>query len=980
MKFTLNKDKGLWKKIIKCTIAYEIGTIIVLIPQVSQNIGAVPYLVTLGTLFFNPSSTAGNEISEMCLNVMMLVPACIWVGIISYICTIYNSHIESSALYSNGAGIIAAIAFFISVFITAYLRLKYPRLFIPSLQGFIVPFFGLTKGIYSTEFNIMSILGIFYPVLIGGSIALVVNLAIWPETAAKVSETALGSAITSIYRVLEFIDVGILKECEVSFSDLTASKKLRQIIQTLDDDISKMQASRREAKYEIVISYYCPTWYKSLAKTLEGLSKNLYGFSLAVEREGQVISYQSQTQSEPNKPEQRTPRIDKHDQVITKRQTTDIIALATTNKVHGTKSRIEYKLISRLQSSVQPEIKTFVQICTAIILCICHRLQDNDAIPKQDTTNHVCSHHHSHQHDLTEAMQSLNQAKIILQKEYEERRAEPQEDHFLIYTVLFSLSQFGEKLIELERQAEGLISKRQSYGRFPRLFFPRVNFKKWIREAGENAKGERNPAERVIFEQHLDESRRRESRQSDSDEENRCGSVEKRISSESDWTNFDDQETTPLQNAPGSHVWNKWLHSFSEWVGTDPVRYAMKFTVTMELLALMAWLPITGVNELYNSNHGQWALLSAMVVFNFTVGSTALQCMFRVLATVTGAVAGYICILASNRNERPYALALLALVFQIPMWYTLLATKYPRIGFISLLTMAVINSTNYSDNVYQESLFAPVWKRSVTAFLAILVVLLVDQILWPVWARKMVRKNLSDLLIDTGIQFSKVVSLVCQENTQSYRYKATLIDAEYHTKALKRQHHLTCQMLTLAEMEPRITKASFPIATYRAILQHEQQILYWIEHLLVTQAYISKDVRRQIMYPMNAYRKELAASVHLYLFTLACSLRTKSALPASLPSAEISRKILQQRQAILWHENYDEIIQAEGSGVSYRASIDVEESNKRKEERSAENQIYWQTYAAGSVEVIVEQEAMGVLVAELMGQHVFKAATRDWIE
>lgn len=370
-----------------------------------------------------------------------------------------------------------------------------------------------------------------------------------------------------------------------------------------------------------------------------------------------------------------------------------------------------------------------------------------------------------------------------------------------------------------------------------------------------------------------------------------------------------------------------------------------------------------------------------MVVFNFTVGSTALQCFFRVLATVIGAVAGYICILASNRNERPYALALMTLLFQVPMWYTLLGSKYPRIGFISLLTMAVINSTNYSDNVFAESLFAPVWKRSLTALLAILVVLIVDQLVWPVWARNDVRVHLSDLLISTGIQFSRVASLVCQENTQSQRYNSVLKEAQSNTAALKRQHELACQMLALAEMEPRITKGPFPIETYRGILQHEQQMLYWIEHLLVSQAFISKDVRRQIMNPMNAYRKELAASVHVYLFTLACSLRTKSALPASLPSAEIPRKLLQQRQAILWHENYDELcILPPGSQGSTKDSIDLEEeSDKRRQERSAENQIFWQTYAAGSVEVIVEQEAMGALVAKLMGQHVFKAATKDWI-
>jgi hypothetical protein len=180
-------QKELWKKITKCVIAYEIGNVIILIPVVNANVGVVPYLVPLGTLFFNASGTAGNQIVEMILNVFIMLPAAIFCAIISYLCTLYNRHLDHD-LYSNGAGVIAAISFFLCVFVIAYYRLKYPRLFIPALQGFTLPFFGLTKGIYDTQFDIMSIVGIFYPVLIGGGIALVVNLALWPETAAKLSE------------------------------------------------------------------------------------------------------------------------------------------------------------------------------------------------------------------------------------------------------------------------------------------------------------------------------------------------------------------------------------------------------------------------------------------------------------------------------------------------------------------------------------------------------------------------------------------------------------------------------------------------------------------------------------------------------------------------------------------------------------------------------------------------------------------------
>lgn len=394
----------------------------------------------------------------------------------------------------------------------------------------------------------------------------------------------------------------MLKQCEISFSDLSVSKKLNQIIQKLDGDIAKMQTSRKEAKYEIVISHYCPTWYKSLARIMEGLSKNLYGFSLAVEREGKIISCQQEQAST-------GMQIFENQDITQIRKESDMVAMVTSKKVDGTTSRIEYKLISRLQSSVQPEIKVFIQICISVIRCILRRLQDNDAIPKGKIQTHICTHRtqHTHQHDLNAALESLRQAKIILQKEYEERRAEPQEDHFLIYTVIFSLSQFGEKLVQLENEADRLIKRKQFFGKFPRVFFPRVNILKWLGEAGENAKGERNPTEQVIFNNQNNVLQRQDSTSTFSrvidDEEKGNMSIKKRLSTESDWTDAnDDQETTPLQNSPGSHLWNKWLYAFNEWLKTDPVRYAIKFTITMTLLALMAWLPIPGANALYNVN------------------------------------------------------------------------------------------------------------------------------------------------------------------------------------------------------------------------------------------------------------------------------------------------------------------------------------------------------------------------------------------
>jgi hypothetical protein len=446
-----------------------------------------------------------------------------------------------------------------------------------------------------------------------------------------VSRNAFGSALASIQSVLESIEHDVLDEAtDIPFGNLAATKKLRQNIQKLDADISKMQSSRTEAKYEIVISYYRPTWYKAFAKTMDGLSRNLYGFSLAVEREGRIIQSQKieaqLSQHRPTSTEadqsilrmRRQHQLENGDTLMS--QGSGYIALGTKKPDDGgTVSRIEYKLIARLNSSVQPEIKQFIQICTQFMRSIRRLLDEHDAIPKTHLQDASPCHHQ----DLTKAMDSLQRAKIILQKGYEQRRAEPTEDHYLIYTILFSLTQFGEKLIELEQEANQLIKKRRS-GRFPTIFFPRVNLKKWLEKANDNIASERNATEQVLFEQNLlqrEETRRSRApeqlqpsssvavaEEKDSSDDDAFpvqppyrsnGVIDPRLSTESDWVEAD-RTAIPLQNAPGEHAWNRWLYVFNEWFHTDPFRYAIKFTVTMEVLALMAWLPIPGANELYN--------------------------------------------------------------------------------------------------------------------------------------------------------------------------------------------------------------------------------------------------------------------------------------------------------------------------------------------------------------------------------------------
>jgi hypothetical protein len=106
-------------------------------------------------------------------------------------------------------------------------------------------------------------------------------------------------------------------------------------------------------------------------------------------------------------------------------------------------------------------------------------------------------------------------------------------------------------------------------------------------------------------------------------------------------------------------------------------------------------------------------------------------------------------------------------------------------------------------------------------------------------------------------------------------------------------------------------------------------------------------------------------------------LRNKAALPASLPSAEAARQHLQEHLTEIW-------LQLQKREVLNKDMEDEDISNITSKPAISvalpygESQMYWQSYAAGPVQVVAEQETMGELVVKLMGQHVFRVAEKNW--
>ncbi|ORX56191.1 hypothetical protein DM01DRAFT_1334689 [Hesseltinella vesiculosa] len=943
-----------------------------------------------------------------------MISSAIYCAFFGYLCTLYNAQRHSHPhLYAHGDAVIASLSFFIAILVMAYLRLRYRRFFVPMLQGFTLPFFGLTRNFNSDTFNVMNTVSTVYPMMIGAGIGLFVNCCLWPETAAKASELALAKAIGSIMQVLTFVQQDVFTTTDgVITKDASITKHLIDLNKQLETDISMMRIARAEAKYEVVVAYYSPAWYKPLTMSLDTLSKHLFGLSLAVTHEAQTM--------------RKSPHAD--DQGRAEKATST--ALEQKSAPGNTKDmlyqryeglhRQQYSLSNdpdydsrttyRLQSMIQPPMMRLLTDCHGVLTGMQDIMITYHVIPCPD--DHVIQTYPGCPEEwrdrLTQDVKAL-QATWLQVQANEYNKGDINEPHLVIHSLLFHLHSFASELARMTEHVDDLLNRRPHQAHSAttaneytlpraRIFWPGGFLMHWIKKmwrrshptekettaaatsarakpSAHSMDGEEDddddmdvPLEQVqttsgMFEEPVFfqqkallrvETKNARTRQQQQQQQQQQNSLRRQSTTpqppvtltghtsnslgkeedpvypaqqippqhgeqptgqQDDHADDNDNEDTiyyqlapspldnedydfeeawvggtpvALQHAPGKHAWNRWLRTVLLWFKQIETRYAIKFAVTMELLALMVWLPIDGVVDLYNSNHGQWALLSAMVVFNYTVGSTALVCGFRVIATIVGAVCGYVALVAGQASGAayPYVVAILVCIFQVPMWYIMLKkSRIARIGFMSLLTMAVIVITGYI-NVMGESQFEPALKRTITAVIAIVVVMLIDQLLWPVWAREEMRKSLAALLLAMGIQFSKTMSMMCQPNQLSKPYQCTYDDCLVQSNVLQQQYQLVHQTMILAQDEPRITKGPFPLSTYRQLLTIVHRLLFWLDQMITAQAQVKQQTVRSILVTTKIdQRKQLSAAVHLFLFTLASALQTRTALPAALPTA-----------------------------------------------------------------------------------------------
>ncbi|KAI9320587.1 hypothetical protein BX666DRAFT_2024230 [Dichotomocladium elegans] len=255
------------RRVLKCTIAYFLSTLVVLIKPVARALGRAPFLSAMGMVFSHPGRSMGAQFDTTAM-------ACAGI-LLSIACSMAGRAVPKP---------FASIFLFFGALLTQLLRQRCPRFYYFSLQFMIVQIFSLT----ALTHEVMLPFDYGVPLLIGCGISLVVNLVIWPETAMDGLGRALEDTTVSCKEVLTTVSNQFLLDPS---AEPVPQNVIDEQVERMRKNMAKVRGAYREAKYEISYTRIRPQDLREVRKILEVVTKHLGALSGSLRIERQLFGF-----------------------------------------------------------------------------------------------------------------------------------------------------------------------------------------------------------------------------------------------------------------------------------------------------------------------------------------------------------------------------------------------------------------------------------------------------------------------------------------------------------------------------------------------------------------------------------------------------------------------------------------------------------------------------------------------------------------
>ncbi|KAG0313563.1 hypothetical protein BGZ99_008744 [Dissophora globulifera] len=201
-------------------------------------------------------------------------------------------------------------------------------------------------------------------------------------------------------------------------------------------------------------------------------------------------------------------------------------------------------------------------------------------------------------------------------------------------------------------------------------------------------------------------------------------------------------------------TWRYRLWESLQALKSEEFKFGFKMALAMSFIGLWSWLP-WNTNVLLVTDRGQWAMLTIMAIMSPTIGATFSVCAMRIVGTIVGTIWAMITYLALPRN--PYVICAMALIISSAGAYLILVSPQPKTGNVMMMSYISITLLMYR-GLTGETIYQICYKRLVTVIVGIIVALAINSLLWPILARRELRKELANLIGREGMLFAELIN------------------------------------------------------------------------------------------------------------------------------------------------------------------------------------------------------------------------------
>lgn len=480
----------------------------------------------------------------------------------------------------------------------------------------------------------------------------------------------------------------------------------------------------------------------------------------------------------------------------------------------------------------------------------------------------------------------------------------PREEVFLISSFYLNMRQSALHICKMLEHSRDLVDQCQKRKSRRRFYTPEIKWRNWLYSGGEDdqAMAEMGHLQSAMHQEATEEAEETsEDRPLDTREDPAHGASE-RIDPEVNTAGFAENSSSGVRENAFRRAsdpregksekpsrfrrFRAHLADTVEWVqNSEDVAYAFKLCIASFLTVWPAL--VAQWNTWYSLNRGLWAALQLVLITEPTFGSAINTFVLRAIGTTGGCLWGWAAYGADNGNR--YVCAVMIGIGTVPAAYVIICTKYVKAGIVTIVSITVVALATEIGAV-PGAATENFLKRYIAFTIGAVISLFVSVGFYPVKAStRMVEALVRSLnsiaemenCVAFGIEHPKAKHILTQATIRRFdratsKAKAAIMTAE--------------GLMPFAQKEPRL-KGSFDgqLAIYKEIVFVAHQIVDRMDNMIALRTAYGSGPLSRYNSQIYQYRRNLAGSIILTLFSVQEALTTKLPLPQFLPSCRLAQ-------------------------------------------------------------------------------------------